>query len=171
MKILTNFNEAYDTDSCTNDVHDIWYATLDLSSPNKVDADFQFNNPLVFLESFNSPAIVMKIGSYKISIPYDWYIVIGDKDYGDLEILAIEDINDRAFTTPVLNPLTTFIPDYCNIEVETTYNEVRWFFPKLNPNNILVAPLLTGKNPPCCLLVNELVGKKLDKIPAELLYR
>lgn len=171
MKILTNFNEAYDTDQCSTDVGSIWYATLDLSSPNKVDADFCFNNPLVFLESFNSPAIVMKIGPYKISIPYDWYIVIGDKDVGDLEMLAIEDINDRDFTTPVLNPLTSFIPDYHKIEIETTYNEVRWFFPKLNLNNILVVPLTTGKNPQCCLFVNELVGKKLDTIPAELLYR
>jgi len=113
----------------------------------------------------------MKIGPYKITVPYDWFILIGEKDVGDLEILAIEDLNDRDFTTPVLNPLTTFIPDYYKFEIETTYNEVRWFFPKLNLNNILALPLKSGKNPPCAFFLNEISGKKLDQISAELLYR
>ena len=113
----------------------------------------------------------MKIGNYTISLPYDWHIMIGDKECGDLEILPIEDVNNRDFTTPVLNPLTGFIPDYFKIEILTTYNEVRWFFPKLNMHNILVVPLRTGKNPPCAFFVSELSGKKLDQIPASLLYR
>lgn len=113
----------------------------------------------------------MKIGPYRISLPYDWYIMIGDKECGDLEILPIEDLNNRDFTTPILNPLTSFIPDYFKIDIETTYNEVRWFFPKLNLNNILAVPLRTGKNPPCAFFVSEVSGKKLDQIAASLLYR
>jgi len=169
MLILTNENSSYQTDNASTDVGDIYYCTLDLSIPK--EADFHFNNPLVFLESFNSPAVVMKIGPYTISLPYDWYIMIGDKTYGDLEILPIEDLNNRAFTTPVINPLTGFIPDYYEIEILTTYNEVRWFFPKLNLNNILAVPLTAGHNPPCAFFVSELSGKKLDQIPAALLYR
>lgn len=139
-----------------------------MSAPK--EADFFFS-PLVFLESFNSPAVVMKIGIYTISLPYDWYIMIGDKECGDLEILPIEDINNRDFTTPVLNPLTGFIPDYFKFEILTTYNEVRWFFPKLNMHNMLVVPLQPGVNPPCAFFVSEISGKKLDQIPASLLYR
>ena len=166
--ILTPENTSYETDLASNDIGDIRYCVLDMSAPK--EADFFFY-PLVFLESFNSPAIVMKIGPYKISLPYDWYILIGDKDIGDLEILPIKDLNNRDFTAPVMNPLTTFIPDYHKIEIETTYNEIRWFFPKLNLNNILAVPLKTGKNPPCAFFVSEISGKKLDTIDAGLLYR
>jgi hypothetical protein len=166
--ILQPENISYETDLASNDVGDIQYCVLDLSDTKNIDFYFQ---PLVFLESFNSPAIVMKIGPYKISLPYDWYIMIGDKGVGDLEILPIEDLNDRDFTTPVLNPLTGFIPDYYKIEIETTYNEVRWFFPKLNLNNILAVPLMPGKNPPCAFFISEISGKKLDQIDVGILYR
>jgi hypothetical protein len=168
MLILTPENFSYDTDLASNDVGDVRYCVLDLSDTK--NSDFYFPS-LVFLESFNSPAIVMKIGQYKISIPYDWYILIGDKGIGDLEILPIEDLNDRDFTAPVLNPLTTFIPDYYKIEIETTYSEVRWFFPKLNLNNILAVPLKPGFNPPCAFFINEVSGKKLDQIDVGLIYR
>jgi hypothetical protein len=168
MLILTNENRSYDTDMAPDDVGDIRYGVLDLSVPK--EADFYFY-PLVFLESFNCPAIVMNIGPYRISIPYDWYILIGDASVGDLEILALRDFNERDFTTPVLNPLTGFIPDYYKIEIVETYNEVRWCFPKLNLNNILAVPLKMGFNPPCAYFINEVSGKKLDQIDAGVLYR
>ena len=142
---------------------------MDSGSTNKDDTDFYFY-PLVFLESFNSNAVVLQIGKYKISIPIEWYIIIGDANIGDMEIVAVKDLNGRDLTTPVMNPLTSFMPSYETIQICDTYSEVRWFFPKLNANNLLAVPLAEGKNPPCIFLINELSGKRLDQISSSVFY-
>ena len=167
MLILTSENQSYETNYASTEGADVSYCSLNLSIPK--DADFYFY-PLSMLEGFNCPAVVMKIGEFRISLPYDWYIMIGDRDSGDLEILPIEDFNDRDFTTPVFNPITSFLPTYEKIEIENTFNEVRWFFPKLALNHILAIPLKPGKNPPCAFFVSEVSGKKLDTISASIFY-
>ena len=168
MLILTDNNNSYNTDLAAADSNDdIRYCVLDMSVPK--EADFYFY-PLVFIETFNSPAIVLNIGGYRTVMPYDWFILIGEPGVGELEILPIEDLNDREFKAPALNPLNSFLPRYFPITVEDTYNEVRWCFPKLNPDNILVVPLCNSTSPVCAFFVNEVSGRKLDQISAEILY-
>ena len=167
MLILSPDNYTYNTDLASTDSKtNIHYCSLDL---NTKDADFYFY-PLVFLESFNSSAVVLKIGKFKIALPYDWFILIGDKNVGDMEIIAIEDLNNRDLSTPVMNPLSSFLPSYEPIQICDTYSEVRWFFPKLNANNLLAIPLREGHNPPCAFFVNEVSGRKLDTIKADIFY-
>ena len=50
------------------------------------------------METFHAPAAVLKIGDHIIQVPLDWYIVIGEKDHGDPEIVPIMNINDRGFS-------------------------------------------------------------------------
>lgn len=167
MLILTNENETYNTDLAAVDVNNTRYCALDMSVPK--NADFYFY-PLVFLESFNSPAIVLNIGPYTITLPYDWYFLAGDPTVGDYELVSFKDWNDRDFTVPVMNPLSSFIPKHYPISIADSYNEVRWYFPKLNMYNILVVPLEVGKNPQCCFFVNDAGGRKMDKIDSSIFY-
>ncbi len=59
MRILTLDNETYDLDHLPEEIDDMRFAILDNSNP--ADPDYHFI-PLIFLESFNSPALVLRIG-------------------------------------------------------------------------------------------------------------
>lgn len=171
MLILTPENTSYETDMASTDSQNVMFCTLDMSNPKEADFYFQ---PLIFLESFHAPAINLKIGQFSINLPFDinipWYIMIGDRDIGDFEMLSIEEINNRDFSVPVMNPLTGFFPSYHPIEITQTFNEIGWSIPKINANNILVVPLEQKVNPQCAFFVNELSGRRLDAIPCSLLH-
>ena len=74
-KILTVENETYDLDFVPEEIEDIRYCVLDYSNPKEADYIFV---PLVFLESFNSPAAVLQVGNWNIKIPLDWSLIVCD---------------------------------------------------------------------------------------------
>lgn len=129
------------------------FAILDNSNPHQVDYHYI---PLVFLESFNSPALVLKIGQYTIKMPVDWQILIGEKEHGDLETLPLTSINDRGFNAFVFNPLSSFRPDFYPIEIVDIYNDVTWFAPRLKNGQFLCVPLNDGPKPDCVYFVKEI---------------
>ncbi len=94
MRILTLDNQHYDLDHLPEEVDDMRFAILDNSNP--ADPDYHFI-PLIFLESFNSPALVLRIGDNTIKMPMDWQVLIGEPEIGDLEVLPLTSINDRGF--------------------------------------------------------------------------
>ena len=69
MNILTEMNETYELDSIPNEVDDLRFCVLDNSNPKNPDYFFM---PLLFLESFNAPAFVLKIGEHVLKMPVDW---------------------------------------------------------------------------------------------------
>ena len=101
MNILTSNNEAFELNSLPEEVEDLRYGVLDWNDPKNVDYHFV---PLIFMETFHAPAAVLKIGDHVIQVPLDWYIVIGEKDHGDPEIVPIMNINDRGFSAFAFNP-------------------------------------------------------------------
>lgn len=129
------------------------FAILDNSNPHAVDYHYI---PLVFLESFNSPALVLKIGPHTIKMPVDWQILIGEKEHGDLETLPLTSINDRGFNAFVFNPLSSFRPDFYPIEIVDIYNDVTWFAPRLKNGQFLCVPLNDGPKPECVYFVKEI---------------
>ena len=129
------------------------FAILDNSNPHAVDYHYI---PLVFLESFNSPALVLKIGPHTIKMPVDWQILIGEKEHGDLETLPLTSINDRGFNAFVFNPLSSFRPDFYPIEIVDIYNDVTWFAPRLKNGQFLCVPLTGGSKPDCVYFVKEI---------------
>lgn len=129
------------------------FAILDNSNPHQVDYHYI---PLVFLESFNSPALVLKIGKYTIKMPVDWQILIGEKEHGDLETLPLTSINDRGFNAFVFNPLSSFRPDFYPIEIVDIYNDVTWYAPRLKNGQFLCVPLNDGPKPECVYFVKEI---------------
>lgn len=153
MQILTLDNQTYYLNDLPDEIEDdLRFAVLDNSNPK--DPDY-FYTPLIFLESFTSPAAVLKIGEYELAMPLDWCAVVGDPEGPDMEVLPITSLNDRGFRTFVFNPLTGFRPDFYDIDIINVYHDVKWYFPKMKPGQLLATPLRAGKNPPCVYFVNE----------------
>jgi len=155
MKILTLDNKAYDLNELPDEVdEDTRFSVLDNSNPQ--DPDFFFM-PLIFLESFNSPAIVLKIGPYEVQMPLDWCMVVGDKDCGlDPEVLPLTSINERGFDALIFNPINGFRQEYYPIEILNIFQDVRWYFPKMKNGQLLTVPLTDDPSPPCAFFVKEI---------------
>jgi hypothetical protein len=153
MKILTLDNKSYDLETLPEEVDDMRFAILDNSNP--ADPDYHYI-PLIFLESFNSPALVLKIGEYVIRMPMDWQILIGEPDVGDLEVLPLTSINDRGFKVFQFNPLSSFRPSFPDIEIVDVYHEVTWYAPKLKNGQMLCVPLNNDLKPECVYFVKDI---------------
>ena len=152
MKILTLDNTPYDLDHLPEEVDDMRFAILDNSDPK--DPDYHYI-PLIFLESFSAPALVLRIGDSKIKMPVDWQILIGEPDLGDLEVLPLTSINDRGFKVFEFNPLSSFRPSFPDIEIMDVY-EVAWYSPKLKNGQMLCVPITEGPKPQCVYFVKDI---------------
>jgi hypothetical protein len=166
MKILTVDNASYELDLVPEEIDDIRYCVLDYS--DKDNADYIFV-PLVFLESFSSPAAVLKLGKWNVTVPLDWSLIVCDAEVGDPEVLPITSLNDRGFMAFIFNPISGFMPDFGEIEIVNIYQEMRWYFPKLKYGHILAIPLETGPNPKCAYFVKE-TGKIPDVLSTDDLW-
>jgi hypothetical protein len=156
MRILTVENKPYNLNRIPDNIEeDIRYSILDNSSPN--NPDFYFA-PLIFLESFNSPAIVLRIGDTdEITVPVDWNIAVGDTLSGcDVEILPLTSLNDRGFEAFCYNPINSFRVEFKPIKVINFYNDVRWYIPKLKPNHLLSVPINTQDGALCAFFIKEM---------------
>ena len=155
MQILTLDNLPFDLNNLPEEVDDnMRFAVLDNSNPQ--DPDFFFQ-PLIFLESFNSPAMVLKIGDNEIAMPLDWSIAIGDNQSScDIEILPLTSLNDRGFDALCFNPLSSFRLEFKKIEIVNFYNDVKCYFPKMKNGQLLAVPLGNDPKPLCCYFVKEI---------------
>ena len=155
MRILTLENKTFELNHLPDTVDDtLRFAVLDNSNPS--DPDFFFN-PLIFLESFNSPAIVLEIAGNEITMPLDWCIAVGCKESGsDLEVLPLTSLNDRGFEAFLFNPLTGSYPQFAKIETLNFYNDVKWYFPKMKNGQLLTIPIKKDSNPLCAYFVKDI---------------
>ena len=154
MRILTlDTNEPYDLNHLPDEVDDMRFAILDNSDPANPDYHYI---PLIFLESFNAPALVLQIGDRKIKMPIDWQILIGEPEIGDLEMLPLTAINDRGFKVFQFNPLSSFRPSFPTIEIVDVYQEVALFAPKLKNGQMLAVPITDGPKPDCVYFVKDI---------------
>jgi len=153
MNILLLDNTKYNLENLPEEVDDMRFAILDNSNPSNVDYQYI---PLIFLESFNSPALVLRIGDKQIKMPLDWQILIGEKEHGDLETLPLTSINDRGFNAFTFNPLSSFMPDFLPIEIVDIYHDVTWFAPRLKNGQFLCVPIDDTEKPRCVYFVKEI---------------
>jgi len=152
MRILTLDNNHFDLDHLPEEIDDMRFAILDNSDPHSPD---YFYIPLIFLESFSSPALVLRIGNNVIKMPMDWQILIGEPDVGDLEMLPLTSINDRGFQVFQFNPLSSFRPSFPDIEILDVYHEVVWYAPKLKNGQLLAVPLNDEDEPDCVYFAKD----------------
>ena len=155
MRILTLENSTFELNKIPDLVDEtVRFAVLDNSDPK--DPDFFFN-PMIFLESFNSPAIVLDIGGHEITMPLEWCIATGCSQAGsDLEVLPLTSLNDRGFEAFLFNPLTGFQPKFAKIEILNFYNDVKWFFPKMKNGQLLSVPITTEDESLCAFFVKDI---------------
>lgn len=153
MRILTLDNAPFDLDHLPEEVDDMRFAILDNSNP--ADPDYHYI-PLIFLESFTSPALVLRIGTNLVRMPVDWQILIGEPDLGDLEVLPLTSINDRGFKAFQFNPLSSFRPSFLDIEIVDVYQEVTWYTPKLKNGQLLCVPIDNSVRPECVYFVKDI---------------
>jgi hypothetical protein len=155
MRILTLDNECFMLNNLPDEIEDdVRFSILDNSDPKEPDFFFV---PLIFVESFNSPAMVMEINGNEIMMPIDWHIAVGDSHSGnDLEILPLTSINDRGFEAFLFNPLSSFKCEFGDIKITNFYNDVKWYFPKMRNGQLLSVPITTGKEPLCAFFVKDI---------------
>ena len=155
MKILTLNNRSFDLNDLPDEIEDdVRYSVLDNSNASEPDFFFM---PLIFLESFNSPAMVLKIGDNEVAMPIDWSIAVGDSSSGcDVEILPLTSLNDRGFEALIFNPLSSFRIEFKPIQIVNFYNDVKWYFPKMRNNQLLATPLAYKDKPDCAYFVKEI---------------
>jgi hypothetical protein len=153
MRILTLENQSYSMNDLPDEVEDLRFCILDNSDPKEPDYYFI---PLIFLESFSSPALVLNINNNIIKVPMDWQLLIGEPDLGDLEVVPLTSINDRGFSAFAFNALSSFMPSFYPVEIVDIFQDVKWYFPKLKPGQLLAVPLTEGDRPECVYFVKEL---------------
>jgi hypothetical protein len=167
MQILTLDNLPFDLNNLPDEVDDsMRFAVLDNSNP--VEPDFFFQ-PLIFLESFNSPAMVLKIGDDEVTMPLDWSIAVGDSQSScDIEIIPLTSLNDRGFEALCFNPLSSFRLEFKPIEIVNFYNDVKWYFPKMKNGQLLAVPHNSKSKSLCSYFVKEISRQheiiQLDKL-------
>jgi len=152
MRILTLENQYYNLETLPEEIDDLRFAILDNSTPANVD---YYYIPLIFLETFNSPALVLRIGDKSIKMPVDWQILIGEQEHGDLETLPLSSLNDRGFNAFQFNPLSSSSPTFLPIEILDIYPDVTWYAPRLRNGQFLCVPIDDSEKPRCVYFVKE----------------
>mgnify|MGYP003647006726 FL=1 len=161
MRLLTLDNTSYELNEIPEEVDDVRFCVLDNSDPKEPD---YFFIPLIFLESFNSPALVLKIGKTVIKMPIDWQLLIGEPDLGDLEVVPLTSINDRGFSVFAFNPISSFRPEFFPVEVIDIYQDVKWYFPKLKPGQMLAIPLDSDDDKPLCVYFVKDISRQSEVV-------
>ena len=167
MRILTLENECFNLDDLPETIEDdVRFSVLDNSDPKNPDFFFV---PLIFLESFSAPAMVLDIGGHEVTMPVDWSVAVGCSESGnDLEVLPLTSINDRGFEAFLFNPLTSFKTDFAEIKIVNFYTDVKWYFPKMKNGQLLSVPIREGKNPLCAYFVKD-ISRQCEVIEYSLL--
>lgn len=162
MRILTLENKCFNLDDLPDKLEDdIRFSVLDNSDTKEPDFFFM---PLIFLESFSSPAMVLRIGDKEITMPVDWSVAVGCSESGnDIEILPLTSLNDRGFEAFVFNPLTSYKVDFKPLEIVNFYTDVKWYFPKMKNGQLLSTPLAEGNDPMCAFFVKD-ISKQCEVI-------
>lgn len=155
MRILSLENKCFELDNLPEQIDDdIRFSVLDNSDPKEPDFFFI---PLIFLESFSSPAMVLRIGDKEITMPVDWSVAVGCSEAGsDLEVLPLTSLNDRGFEAFLFNPLSSYKMDFAPLEIVNFYTDVKWYFPKTKNAQLLSVPITTGDNPICAYFIKDI---------------
>ena len=88
-------------------------------------------------------------------MPVDWQLLIGEPEMGDLEVVPLTSINDRGFKAFCFNPLSSFRAEFEDVEIVDIYQDVKWYFPKLRPGQMLAIPIDETAKPRCVYFVKD----------------
>ena len=160
MKILTTENTSYNLDKVPETADEVQYCVLDTNNPKNIDFFFV---PLIFMETFNAPSMIMEVGKNTVQMPVDWSVLVVERELGICEMVPLTSLNDRGFEVLTINPLTHKMLQSEEVKIINVFQEVKWYFPKLKNGHILTMPLNAGKKPQCIFFVKE-----LNQIPDQI---
>jgi hypothetical protein len=89
-------------------------------------------------------------------MPVDWQLLIGESEFGDLEVVPLSSINDRGFSVFCFNPLSSFRPEFHPVEIVDIYQDIKWYFPKLKQGQLLAVPLSEDHKPLCAYFIKDI---------------
>ena len=155
MRILTLENKTFHLNNLTEELtEDVRFSVLDNSNPKEPDFYFM---PLIFLESFNAPAMVLEINGKEITMPVDWNLAVGDSEGGgDIEVLPLTSLNDRGFEAFLFNPLSSYTMNWGEVKITNFYNDMKWYFPKTKNGQLLGVPITDGPEPLCAWFIKDI---------------
>ena len=155
MRILTLEDETFHLNNLPEELtEDVRFSVLDNSNPKEPDFYFM---PLIFLESFNAPAMVLEINGKEITMPVDWNLAVGDSEGGgDIEVLPLTSLNDRGFEAFLFNPLSSYTMNWGEVKITNFYNDMKWYFPKTKNGQLLGVPITEGKEPLCAWFIKDI---------------
>ena len=155
MNILTLDDKSYNLENLPETLDDdIRFCVLDNSDPKNPDFFFI---PLIFLESFSAPAMVLEIGGRELTMPVDWSMAVGCSESGnDLEILPLTSLNDRGFEAFLFNPLSGFKAEFADIKIVNFYQDIKWYFPKVKNGQLLGVPLTKDPKSVCAYFIKDI---------------
>jgi len=167
MLILNEENKTVDLNLIPDQI-DMYYWSLNNSIPSAVDYQC---NPLIMLESFYAPVIKLKLTlgygkhtkTHFLNVPADHQILIGEPTHGNLEVNPVSSLSSRNFKAFSLNPLSSFMASYLEIDVEDALPNIKWYLPKLSTGHLLCLPLYEGYKPPCIYMVRD-IPKSMETV-------
>ena|ERR1035438_4054603 len=160
MFILNEENNPIDLNLIPNQC-DIYFWVFD----NSAGAKDYFCTALIMLESFYAPTIKLRLTSnttrknpkqYFINVPADYQILIGEASTGNLEINPVTSLSGRGFNAFTTNPLSSFMAEYFQVDVEDVLPSIKWFLPKMKTGQILCIPFENIPKPKCIYLVRDM---------------
>ena len=160
MFILNEENKPIDLNLIPNEV-DMYFWVFD----NSIGAKDYFCVPLIMLESFYSPVIKLRLTSnstrinpeqYFLNVPADYQILVGEASSGNLEINPISSLSGRGFNAFTTNPISSFMAEYFQVDVEDVLGNIKWCVPKMKPGQILCVPFENTPKPKCIYLVRDM---------------
>lgn len=167
MLILTNANKTFDLNQVGHELSEpVHFGVFDYS--DKVNYDYYFRQ-LIMTETFNNVTIEFQIGPYKIMLPQEWSIVLGDPETGDIELIPIDEINTRNFHALSFNPIKGSLHKFLPLKPIDVFTDISWTVPRLAFHNFLLVPLHTGVNPDCIFIINEKDQKKIGPLELDML--
>jgi hypothetical protein len=96
-------------------------------------------------------------------MPLDWCVAVGDDEAGDVEVLPITSLNSRDFRAFSFNPISSYSAEWPKIDIVNVYSEVKWYFPKTKPGQLLCTPLTNVDAPKCVYFIKE-ISKQCEVI-------
>mgnify|MGYP000403623192 CR=1 FL=1 len=120
MKILKTDNTPFNLDKVPETGDDIQYCVLDTNNNKNIDFFFI---PLIFMETFNAPSMVMEVGEHTIQMPIDWSVMVIEKELGQCEMVPLTSINDRGFEAFVYNPFSGYTHDFKEVKIVNVFHK------------------------------------------------
>lgn len=171
MLILSENNTVMDTDKVTA-AEKVYYGVLDFTRPKSPDYHF---NPLVFVDTYQAPAVVLEVGNYTVVLPFKWSILITYADQA--EVVPIKELPGKEYDAFCLNPISGYMPRMLPIRLVNIHNNASWTSPPMDRNKMLVVPIGferdsegNQRDQPLCMIVGEQKVRAPDTIDMSTLW-